>query len=147
MDLTREYQLFYGQIYDISLSLPLILHNLDKIVENMMIYLDKKECRKTILRIMPGLFRDAQKDIFPLFCEKILPKLIDILNERALDVLEDLFKCLAYALKYLLDEIKTNFKTFYSLYASQFFTSTNKHIQRYIRILGFTYYLDLQLSP
>jgi hypothetical protein len=33
LDLTDEYQDFYGEVYDITLTLPLILHNLDKIVD------------------------------------------------------------------------------------------------------------------
>jgi hypothetical protein len=130
MDLTRDYQRFYAEIYDITQTLPLILHNLTEIVNKIVQYLDNKECRKTILRIMPGLFRDAQSDIFDQFCDKILPKLIEILNERDLDILEDLFKCLAYALKYLFDDIKKNFGRFYNLYINEFFSSTNRHIQR-----------------
>jgi hypothetical protein len=131
MDLTKEYQEFYAEIYEITKSLPLILHNLEKIVDFVVKFLDNKECRKTIMRILPGLFRDAQKDIYPLFCQKILPQLINILNERTPDVLEDLFKCIAYGLKYLLEEIKKDFEVFYNQYTTNFFASTNKHIQRY----------------
>ncbi len=130
LDLTDEYQDFYGEIYDISLTLPLILHNLEKIVDIMVKYLEIKSCRKSIMRILPSLLRDTQKEIYILFIEKILPRLVDILNERDTDILEDLFKCLAYALKYLLDEIKANFKPFYLLYVEKFFASTNKFIQR-----------------
>lgn len=97
----------------------------------MLQYLDKKDCRKTILQIFPGLFRDTQKDIFKLFLKKILPKLIEILNSKDLDILEDLFKCLAYALRFLYDEIKANFQEFYTLYIEKFFSSRNIHIQRF----------------
>lgn len=130
MDLTDQYQDFYGEVYDISLTLPLILHNLEKIVDILVKYIEVNECRKSILRIIPSLLRDTQKEIYILFCEKILPKLVDILNERNPDILEDLFKCLAYALKYLLDEIKVNFRPFYLQYVEKFFSSTNKFIQR-----------------
>lgn len=128
--MTVDYQEFYAEVYDITQNLALILHNLERIVEKVVEFLDKKDCRKTILQILPGLFRDTQKDIFRLFLSKILPKLIEILNQKELNILEDLFKCLAYALKYLYEDIKTNFEEFYGLYLEKFFASHNKHIQR-----------------
>lgn len=130
MDLTPDFQEFYSEISDIAQNLALILYNLEQIVEKILQYIDRKDCRKTILQILPGLFRDTQKDIFKLFLTKILPKLIAILNEKDLNIMEDLFKCLAYGLKYLYDEIKNNFEDFYTLYIEKFFSSHNKHIQR-----------------
>ncbi len=130
MDLTPEFQEFYDEIYDISQNLALVLHNLDQIVDKILKYLEKDDCKKTMLQILPGLFRDTQKDIFPLFLTKILPKLLEILNKKEVNIMEDLFKCLAYGLKYLYDEIKENYSQFYSLYIEKFFSSRNKHIQR-----------------
>ena len=131
MDLTTDFQEFYNDIYDITQNLALILHNLDHIVEKILVFINRKDCRKTILQILPGLFRDAQKDIYQSFTDKLLPKLVDILNEKDISVMGDVFKCLAYGLKYLYDQIKLNFENFYSLYVSRFFSSINKHIQRY----------------
>ena len=131
MDLTRDFQEFHNEIYDVTQNLALILYNLDTIVEKILAYIDKKDCRKTILQILPGLFRDAQKDIYQAFTDKLLPKLVDILNEKDIEVMGDVFKCLAYGLKYLYDQIKLNFENFYSLYTIRFFSSQNKHIQRF----------------
>ena len=131
-DLTPDFQEFYAEVYEVTQNLALILHNLEQIVDKIVEFLNRKDCRKTILQILPGLFRDTQKDIFKAFLEKILPKLIEILNNKELDILEDLFKCLAYGLKYLYDDIKANFGDFYALYTNNFFSSTNKHIQRYL---------------
>lgn len=131
MDLTRDFQEFHTEIYDITQNLALILYNLDTIVEKILVYIEKKDCRKTILQILPGLFRDAQKDIYQAFTDKLFPKLVDILNEKDIGIMKDVFKCLAYGLKYLYDQIKLNFENFYSLYINRFFQSTNKHIQRY----------------
>ena len=96
----------------------------------MLAGLNVPSIRKTILQIFPSLFRDTKGEIFQAFCERILPKLMDILNTQDHSLLEHIFICLAFGLKYLYDDIKKDFDSFFQIYKTNLFYRTNKHVQK-----------------
>ena len=131
MERSFEFLQFYHEIIDFSQTLPLILHNLPKIVTCMLSKMSSKMLRSLILKLFPPLIRDCQSEIFQLFCQEILMKLLSLIDIKNLDILEDVFLVLAYALKYLFNKIMKEFKIFYDLYFFQFFGNKNKHIRKF----------------
>jgi hypothetical protein len=59
----------------------LILHNLEKIGEIILNYLSKyEEIRDILLDILPNLFRDCQEYFYPIFKEKVILALVDLMD-------------------------------------------------------------------
>jgi hypothetical protein len=77
MNFTGDFSLFYSEIIDECQTLPLILMNLEYIVDNLLKYLKKNTIKKEILSLFICLFRDVQGEIYKIFCEKIFPNLAD----------------------------------------------------------------------
>lgn len=126
-----EFMQFYHEIIDISQSLPLILHNLPKLVGSILSRLTSKTIRSSLLKLLPPLIRDCQSDIFKIFCDEILMKLLSLIEIQNLELLEGVFLVLAYGLKYLFSRILKDFKLFYEIYLFQLFGHKNKHIRKF----------------
>ena len=131
MDRSHEFLLFYHEIIDYSQSLPLILQNLPKIVRSMLKKLDSKLLRAQIFQLFPPLFRDCQGEIFELFTQEILQKLLVFLDIKEAQILEEVFVVFAYALKYLFSKISANFSSFFTVFFYELFGNSNKLIRKF----------------
>lgn len=73
-----EYTEFYIKIVDESQNLPLILNNLNMIVDQLLSHLDHFPFE--MLNLIKNICRDCQTEIYPLFCQKILIRLVNLLQ-------------------------------------------------------------------
>ena len=131
LERSKEFLQFYHEVIDVSQTLPLILHNMNKIVGSMLKRLGSKNLNAIILKLFAPLIRDCQSEIFPIFCQDILMKLLSMIDIKNIDILEDIFMVLAYALKYLFQKIMKEFKSFFDIYFFQLFGHRNKHIRKF----------------
>jgi len=104
---------------------------MQKIVAAMLKRLASKNLCSIILKLFAPLIRDCQSEIFQIFCQDILMKLLSMIDIKNLDILEDVFLVLAYALKYLFQKIMKEFKSFFDIYFFQLFGHKNKHIRKF----------------
>jgi hypothetical protein len=128
---SAAYSRFYFAVVDLVQSLPLVLHNLPKIADLVLEYLEHPDCTFEIVKILPSLIRDARQDIFEIFCEKLLPSLVAKIDMRQLEELEAIYATLAFSIKFLFKSIRGNLKVFYQVFQMQLFHRRNKNLRRF----------------
>ena len=93
--------------------------------------MDKNQSSKLIIQLLPSLIRDAGENIFTLFCERILPKLVERISIQKIEELEIIYTAIAYSLKFLFRSIEKNLERFYLVFQEQLFQQRNLTIQRF----------------
>lgn len=143
-----DFLAFYDDIQPYSQSLSIILHNLNIIVEKLLTHLAKarREVKIIILGILPSLIRDTQQYLYKPFCEKLLLPLVEMIVITDMELLEKVYNVLAFALKYLFEQISQDPTQFYYIYFQKLFSHHNKHIRQFSSE-SFSYVLKKVKSP
>ena len=62
------------------------------------------------------MIKDLRHDIYDLFMHEVLPKIIEVIDGRNLQLLDKIFQMLSISFKYLVKPIKENIKAVYAVY-------------------------------
>jgi U3 small nucleolar RNA-associated protein 20 len=103
LNLSTTFTLFTREITPLSESLPIILHNQDKIFEVLYIYIDKRDALalEPLLDLLAQLAHDLGAN-FERYLERSVTLLSSIVAKYVdVQTIEWTFNCLAYLLKYL----------------------------------------------
>ena len=108
LNLSEEYSLFSRKVIKI-VTLPQLLHRKDYVVD---LLLDKLACAtnlslQPLLELLYVLARDLREDFYPYF-QRVLDRLICLLNTQDAEQLEWTLVCLAYLFKALKPYLKRN---------------------------------------
>ncbi|XP_065367264.1 small subunit processome component 20 homolog [Calliphora vicina] len=108
LNLSEEYSLFSRKVIKI-VTLPQLLHKKDFVVD---LLLEKLACAtnlslQPLLELLYVLARDLREDFYPYF-QRVLDRLICLLNTQDADQLEWTLVCLAYLFKALKPYLKRN---------------------------------------
>lgn len=69
-----------------------------------------------MLDLIIALVKDLRADIYKEFVEMILPAIIALIDVQNLKLLDKIFTLLSLCFKYLIKEIKVDFKNFYNIF-------------------------------
>lgn len=93
--------------------------NKEKVVKKLLGYLDNQDLQVihcTVVDLCIALIKDLRQDIYDLFLHEILPKTIEVIDGRNLQLLDKIFQMLSISFKYLVKPIKENIKGVYAVY-------------------------------
>ena len=126
------YQSITKLITPLSSTFPMIVNNIEKIVE---IIVDKVgnmdyESNSILLEFIIALIKDTRQLIFPLFLSKIMPKLISVLKIEDVETLDKVFTVFAYGFKFLQKKMIENLRDVYLCYY-ELLAHSNKYIRKF----------------
>ncbi|SZF02961.1 unnamed protein product [Blumeria hordei] len=120
LNIAEQFVAFTNEVNPISQSLPQIIHFEDKIIEIIMLYIEKQE--KDSLEPILELLTDLAHDLghrFEKHFAKILAALISIAESpQDVSVIEWCFSCMAFMFKYLSKLLVPDLRATYDLMAS-----------------------------
>ena len=116
---TPEFTRIFREIEGLCFSFPLLIMNKEKVVHKLLSYLDKPDLSVihcTVVDLCIALIKDLRQEIYDLFLHDILPKTIEVIDGRNLQLLDKIFQMLSISFKYLVKPIKENIRAIYAVY-------------------------------
>lgn len=132
MNPAKQFHALYHSIIDLSLSLPLILHNQSTIVAELLNALDLDYLRLDVLKLFEALMQDLRQEAYDELCARIFPKLCSFIKITDLETLEATYTTIAIALKFNLTRFTNDIPMLIGMYAKNLFMgSPNPNIVRF----------------
>ena len=118
-----------NELYPLIRSLPMVVYNLNRIVGIILRHHQKPDSMATepLLNLLGTLARDVRKDFTPHFPE-VFSSLVGLLDPQRPDLIEQVFQCIAYLLKYLARYVVEELHAYANIYAQVLI-----HPKHYIR--------------
>ena len=125
-----NFRKFIKEIFPLSMSLPMIIHNLPRIIEIMQKEVEEGDayCKLGILELLIGLIKDMRSEIYPIFIQEIMPTLIHLIDHKNINLMDKVFSVFTYAFKYLIKDILQDIGRVYRLFF-ELLMSNNDHIR------------------
>eukprot|EP01022_Parablepharisma_sp_SALTPOND_P019565 TRINITY_DN3364_c0_g1_i1.p1 TRINITY_DN3364_c0_g1~~TRINITY_DN3364_c0_g1_i1.p1 ORF type:complete len:2939 (+),score=366.03 TRINITY_DN3364_c0_g1_i1:184-9000(+) len=132
MNSSTNYQEISRALVPMSTTFPMVVNNLDKIVDLILGKLGTvdQRCTEALLDFIIALIKDTRQLIFPIFLSKIMPKLISVVRIEEVEILDKIFTAFSYAFKFLQRQIMENLKQVYLCYY-ELLAHNNKYIRKF----------------
>eukprot|EP00397_Hematodinium_sp_SG-2012_P000138 GEMP01000138.1.p1 GENE.GEMP01000138.1~~GEMP01000138.1.p1 ORF type:complete len:2984 (+),score=778.20 GEMP01000138.1:39-8990(+) len=142
INLTEAWSECLAEMNPLCRSLPMLVHHSEKIVDLLLGHLEKQkeipDCvgAEPILGLISALARDLRKDLVP-HLPRIFSALRDLIDPKNPKLLESIFQCHSYLIKYLGRYMADDMGKYISLYQPIFVH--NKHYIRHFAAESFSY--------
>ncbi|EDV26622.1 uncharacterized protein TRIADDRAFT_54820 [Trichoplax adhaerens] len=132
LNCSTEFVQFRREVYHYCQTLPQLVHHKNEIFQLLKTYLEKKSILtiSTLLDLVVNFARDLQSDFYPYFGE-FYAVLIVLLNVGDPDVIEDVFKTLAYLFKYLWRHMIPDLRNLFKVYQEMLKDSQKIYIKSF----------------
>ncbi|RDD45796.1 Small subunit processome component 20-like protein [Trichoplax sp. H2] len=132
LNCSTEFVQFRREVYHYCQTLPQLVHHKNEIFQLLKTYLEKKSILtiSTLLDLAVNFARDLQSDFYPYFGE-FYAVLIVLLNVGDPDVIEDVFKTLAYLFKYLWRHMIPDLRNLFKVYQEMLKDSQKIYIKSF----------------
>jgi len=117
LNLTAHFTAFLRDVGQRAASLALLLHNKEEIVDALCRHLAVPESKavRPLCACLAALARDLRTEAYPFFRPKLVPALLQLLESRDTEQLEEAFSCLAYLFKFLVKFVVDDFAETFAL--------------------------------
>ena len=130
---TPEFTKVFRDVESLCFSLPLLIMNKQKVVTKLLNYLDNKDFQVvhcTVIDLIMALIKDLRQEVYESFMHEILPKVIEIIDGRNLQLMDKIFQLLSISFKFLVKPIKENVEDVYSIYF-ELLTHKNHFVRKF----------------
>jgi hypothetical protein len=86
---SQKFREFYNEIIDVSQSLPLILVNKTKILDQILANFDDIYFQSFLPKLLISLIRDCGADIYQDFLTKVFPRIKNLIDVTKIVLLQD----------------------------------------------------------